>query len=114
FLKTIIYEPLYNILVLFIDYIPGHKIGLAIIALTIVVRLFLFPLFQSSLRTQLMMKKLQPEIAKIKEEHKDNKEEQGKRMLALYRDAKVNPFASFFMLLIQLPIVISVYYIFSR
>ena len=110
--KAIFYEPLYNALVFLAANIPGEDLGLAIILLTIAVRLVLYPLYHQSLKTQQKIKLVQPEIDKIKEEFKENKEEQTKRILKLYRDNAINPFLTFLVLLIQLPIILSLFYVF--
>jgi len=110
---AIVYEPLYNGLVFLIDLIPTHNVGLAVIALTIVVRLILYPSTRNAIISQMKLKELQPEIEDINKTHKDNKEEKARKTLELYRSKKVNPFAPIFPLFFQLPIVITLYYIFA-
>ncbi len=111
--KAIFYEPLYNALVFLAVNVPGEDLGLAIILLTIAVRFILFPLYHQSLKTQQKIKLVQPEIDKIKEEFKENKEEQTKRILKLYQENAINPFITFLVLLIQLPIILSLFYVFQ-
>lgn len=110
--KAIFYQPLYNALVLLAVNLPGQDLGLAIILLTIIVRLLLYPLYHKSLTTQKKMKGIEEELTKIKELHKDNKEEQTKKILNLYRENGINPFTSFVVVLIQLPIILSLFYVF--
>jgi YidC/Oxa1 family membrane protein insertase len=113
FLKLIIYTPLYNSLVVLLDILPGADIGLAIIILTLIVKLLLYPLSKKSTIMQVKMKKHEAELAKIKEKHKDQKE-QAMAMMEFYKKYEINPFSSIFTLLIQIPIIYSLYYIFVR
>jgi YidC/Oxa1 family membrane protein insertase len=112
--NTTLYEPLYNALIGLIDIIPGGDMGLAVILLTLIVKFILFPLSASSIRTQIKMKEIDGEVKNIKEEYKDNREEMGKKMLELYRKNKINPFAGIFLILIQLPIILALYFVFAR
>jgi len=111
---TVIYDPLYNGLIFLVGVAPSHDVGLAVIALTIVVRVILLPLSRRAVETQIAMKKVAPEIEKIKEKFKDNREEQGKAIFALYKERGVHPFASFGLLLAQLPILFALYWIFAN
>lgn len=105
-------QPLFNLLVLLYKYVTFNDLGLAIIVLTIVIRFVLYPIFYRGLRSQMMMQKIQPEIAKAQQMHKNNKEEQAKALMAVYKENKVNPFASILYVFAQLPILIAVYRIF--
>ena len=111
---TVIYDPLYNGLIFLVGVVPSHDVGLAVIALTIVVRVILLPLSRRAVETQIAMKKVAPEIEKIKEKFKDNREEQGKAIFALYKERGVHPFASFGLLLAQLPVLFALYWIFAN
>lgn len=110
---TLIYDPLYNGLVFFVGVVPSHDVGLAVIALTIIVRFVLFPLSRRAVQAQLAMKKIAPQVEAVKEKYKDKKEEQGKAIFALYRENDIHPFASFGLLLLQLPILLGLYWVFS-
>jgi len=109
---TIFYLPLYNALALLSSILPGGDIGLSIIILTIIFRAFLFPLYQKSLVTQLKMKKIEPEIAAIRVKYKDQPQEQTKHLMEIYKHNQINPFASILALLIQLPIILALFYVF--
>lgn len=109
---AVIYDPLYNGLVFLVGIIPTHDVGLAVIALTIVARVIIYPLSKRAIETQMAMKKIAPEVEKIKEQYKDNREEQGRAIFALYRERDVHPFASFGLLLIQFPVLIGLYWVF--
>lgn len=113
-LKTIFYEPLYNALVFLAVNLPGEDLGWAIIILTVFVRLILYPLYHQSLLIQQKIKLIQPKIDQLKQELKNNKEEQTKRILNLYREYKINPLVSFLVILIQLPIIFSLFYVFRE
>jgi YidC/Oxa1 family membrane protein insertase len=112
--NTIIYEPILNLLVWLYNVIPGHDVGLVIILVTIVIRLILAPFMHKSLKSQRHMSALQPKITELREKHKDDQQEQAKAMMALYKDNGVSPFSSCLPLLIQLPILIALYQVFSK
>jgi len=112
FFKIILYEPLLNLLVVFYNLIPGHDLGLAIIVLTLVLKLLLFPLSRQSIKSQKALKELQPKIEELKKKHANQKDKQAQAMMSLYKENKVNPFSSCLPLLIQLPILIAVFQVF--
>ncbi len=109
-LKTIIYFPLLNALVFLYNYIPD--IGVVIILLTLVIRIILAPSHQKSIKGQQAMNALQPKLNELRKKHKDNKEAQAREMMSLYKDHKVNPLSSCLPMLIQLPILIALFYVF--
>lgn len=106
---TFFFDPIYNGLIFFIDTFPYGDVGLAIVGITILVKLLLLPLSLKAARTQKVMRELEPKMKEIKERLKDKREEQAAAMLALYRDAGLNPFASVLLLFIQIPIIIALY-----
>lgn len=107
-----IYDPLYNGLVFLVDIVPYHDMGLAVIVLTIVVRIIIFPLSNRAVKAQMAMKKIAPEVEEIKKKFKKNSAEQSKAIFALYRERGIHPFASFGLVLIQFPILIGLYWVF--
>jgi len=111
--NTLFYDPLYNSLVFLISIVPWHDVGFAVIILTLVVKLILFPLSKKSIISQVKMKKLEPELKKIKDNFKD-KQEQAKKTMALYKENKINPFSGFFLILLQLPIILALYFVFFK
>lgn len=111
---TIIYEPLLNALAIIYNTIAFKDLGIAIIILTLIVRLILYPLFHKMARNQTIMQRIQHRVDEIRHTHKENKEEQAKALLALYREHKINPFSSFLALAIQLPILIVLFNIFNK
>jgi len=114
FFHTALYTPLYNGLILLTDVLPGANIGLAVIAFTIIVRLILFPLSKKAVQTQMQMRVVQPELAEIKKRYEKDPQEYAKKTMEIYRTNGINPFASIFFLLLQLPIIITLYYVFYR
>lgn len=108
---TVFMEPLFNALAWLVAHMPGFSIGLAVIILTIVVKMILSPLAYKSTLSQIAQKKLQPEIQKIKEKYKDKKE-QSQKTMELYKKHKTNPFSGCLVLLIQLPIILALYRVF--
>jgi len=109
---TIFFNPLYNALIFLFSVVPLIDAGLAVVVLTIVVRLIIYPLSRKAVLTQVRMAELAPELAQIKEKFKDNAEEQARRTLALYKEKSVNPFSGILVIIIQLPIIIALYRIF--
>jgi YidC/Oxa1 family membrane protein insertase len=107
----IFYQPILNLLVWLYNVIPGHDIGIAIVLLTIIIRVLLFPLSKKSIESQKALQDMQPKIEEIKKQF-PGKEEQGKAMIKLYQENKINPLSSCLPLLIQLPFLIAVYQVF--
>ncbi len=112
-LKTLwnvaLFKPLYNLLIIFAGFFAGNA-GAAIITLTLLVKIILFPLTRRSIVSQIEMKRIEPELAKIKENY-PNKQEQAKKQFELYKEHKINPFSSCLLIIIQLPVVIALYWV---
>ena len=108
-----VYDPIYNALVYFVDILPSHDIGVAVIIVTIVVRIILFPLSKRAIKAQMDMKRIAPEIEELKKKLKDKPEEQGKAIFALYKARDVHPFAGFLLILVQLPVLLGLYWVFA-
>jgi YidC/Oxa1 family membrane protein insertase len=107
---TFFFDPVYNGLIFFIDVIPGGDVGLAIIAIVVVVKTILLPLSIKAAKTQRVMREIEPKLREIKETHKDNREAQALAMMTVYREAGMNPFASLFLIFLQIPIIIALYF----
>lgn len=110
--NKILYQPLFNFLVLLCKYIPGHDFGIAIIILTILIKLVLYPLGRKAIESQKALSEIQPQIKEIQEKYKNDKEKQVKETLEVYKKAKINPISGFLPLLIQLPILLALYRVF--
>jgi len=107
---TIFYQPVYNILIFIVNNITFGDVGLAIILITIIIKLALYPLTKKSIRSQILMKKMEPEIKQIKKDY-PNKEEQAKKTFELYKKYGTNPFSGCLVILLQLPVVFALYYV---
>lgn len=107
--KVILAEPMYNLLVWLYQTLPVQDIGLAIILLTIVIKIILWPLTGKSLKGQKALQGIQPKMEELKKRYKDDKEKMAKEMMVLYKTEKVNPASSCLPLLVQLPILIALY-----
>ena len=83
--------------------------GLAIIAITICIRLAFFPLANFSFRSMAKMKALQPEMVRLKELHKNDKMKLQQEMMALYKKEKVNPMSGCLPILVQIPVFFALY-----
>jgi len=114
FFYIILYQPLFNALVLLYDYIPGHDFGVSIIFLTLVIRLVLFPISIKAVNSQKSLQKLQPKIQEIQNKYKNDKERQARETLELYKKEKINPFSGILIAVIQIPILIALYQVFWK
>lgn len=112
FFNVVFYDPIYNALVALVALMPGGDVGVAVILVTVVIRLILLPFSLSAARTQRAMKTLEPKIKELKEKHKSDKEKEALATLALYREEKVNPFSSILTVLIQIPVLLALYFVF--
>lgn len=107
--NAVIARPIFNLLILIIALIPGHNFGLAIIIFTVIVRMAMYPLLKKQLHHAMAMRKLQPEMKRIKKEAAGNKQLESQMMMALYKEKEVNPFGSIGIILVQVPILIALY-----
>ena len=112
FFHAVFYNPIYNALVALVAIVPGSDVGIAVILVTIIIRLALLPFSLSAARTQRAMKLLEPRIKELKEKHKGDKEKEALETLALYKEEKVNPFASILTVFIQIPVLLALYWVF--
>lgn len=109
---SFLYQPLFNSLVFLYVFIPGNDFGIAIIVLTILIKLLLYPLGDKAIKSQRAFLKVQPKIKEIQEKYKEDKETQVKEIMNVYKQEKINPFSSITSLIIQLPILIALYWVF--
>jgi YidC/Oxa1 family membrane protein insertase len=111
--NSVFYQPIYNILIFIINNVTFGDVGFAIILVTIVIKLALSPLTKKSIRSQILMKRMEPEIKQIKKDY-PNKEEQAKKTFELYKKYGTNPFSGCIVVLIQLPVIFALYYVFLK
>jgi len=109
----ICYQPIYNLLIFLYNTIPGNNLGVAIILLTIIIKLLLNPFSSQAIKSQKALQNLQPKIEEIKQKYKDQKEKMGQAMMELYKQEKINPFSSCLPLLIQFPFLIAIFHVFQ-
>ena len=106
---TLIVQPLFNLLALIYAILPGHDFGMAIIIFTVVIRLMLWPLIKRQLHHTKKLRDLQPELKKIKLAAKGDKQKESALTMELYKERKINPFATLGLTLLQFPILIGLY-----
>ncbi|MFH0739594.1 MAG: YidC/Oxa1 family membrane protein insertase [bacterium] len=114
FFYTILYQPLFNALVLLYQYVSFHDLGLAVIILTLLIKVILHPLTIKGLRSQKAMANLQPKIKEIQAKYKGEPQKQNQAMMELYKAEKINPLSGCLPLLLQLPILIALYQVFLK
>jgi len=109
FFDIILIQPIFNILVVIYGLVPGQDFGIALIIFTVIVRLLMWPLVRKQLRQTKIMRELQPELVKIKQRTKGNRQLESQLMMELYKERGVSPFSSIGTLLLQLPIFIALF-----
>lgn len=107
--NTLIAQPIFNLLIIIIAVLPGHNLGVAIIVFTVIVRMAMYPLLKKQLHHAMAMKRLQPEMKRIKKEAAGDRQKESQLMMELYKEREVNPFSSIGIILVQLPILIGLY-----
>ena len=110
----ILHQPIFNTLVVLYNYMPGNDIGAAIIILTIIIKIILYPLTAKSIRSQRDLQLIQPKIQEIQKKYKGQKDVLSQELMKLYKAEKVNPFSSCLPLLVQLPFFIAVFSVFRN
>lgn len=111
--NTILYRPLFNTLILLYQYLPGQDFGLAVIVLTCLIRLALYPLMAQSIKSQRALQELQPKLQEIQQKYRADRQRQAREIFELYKKEKINPLAGFLPLLIQLPILFALFLVFK-
>ncbi|MBY0472963.1 YidC/Oxa1 family membrane protein insertase [Patescibacteria group bacterium] len=109
---TLLIDPFYNTFIFLIGIMPAGDVGLAIIAVTLIIRVIFYPLFASNIRTQMGMQALQGELDEINTKYKDDAQKRGELTMDLFRKHKVRPISAFLSLLVQIPVFIALYYAF--
>lgn len=112
FLKEIFYVPLLNLLVWLYNVLPWQDLGVAIIILTIIIKLVLYPLNKKAIVSQKALQDLQPKLEEIKIKYAGDREAQARATMEMYKNEKINPASSCLPILVQLPFLIAVYQVF--
>jgi len=107
-------QPLTNILIFIYAVIPTHDFGVAIIILTTIIRLALWPVFTRQLHSQRKLQALQPEIMKIKKAAGGDRSKESQMLMELYKQKEVSPFSSCLPLIIQFPFLVALFLVFSH
>jgi len=110
--NQILYRPLFNLAVYMYSIIPGSDLGIAIISLTVIIRIVFLPLSMKTIRSQRQLASLGPKIDEIKEKHKNDKMAQSAAVMQLYKEHNINPLSGCFPILVQIPILIALYRVF--
>lgn len=106
---TLIVQPIFNLLVFIYALLPGHNFGLAIIIFTVIIRLLMWPLVKKQLHQVKLMRKVQPEIKKIKKESKGDRRKESLLLMELYKERGISPFGQIGVMLLQIPILLGLY-----
>ncbi len=109
--RTFISAPFLNALIFIASVAPGHNLGIAIIILTLIVKLLLFFPTQHALEGQKKMQMLQPKIEAIKAKHPGDSAKIQEETMKLWKEYKINPFQSCLPMLIQFPVLIGLFYV---
>ncbi len=105
------FDPIAKPLLYFLKFLYRyiHNYGLAIIVVTILIKIAFWPLAQKSAKSMKTMQKLQPKMAKLKEKHGKDKEKMNKELMQLYKTYKVNPMGGCLPMLLQIPVFFALY-----
>jgi len=108
--NSVLYQPMLNFLVLV--YVYTNNFGVAVIGLTLLIKVLIHPLNKKALESQKTMAEIQPRLKEIQNKYKDDQKKQAEEMIALYKDKKFNPFSGIFLLFLQIPIIWALFYVF--
>ncbi len=111
FFATVFYAPILNLFVLLLSVFPGHSLGLAIIAITILVRIILLVPQHQMLVSSRRLQEIQPKIQALQTKYKGDQAKIGMELMALYKKEKVNPLGACLPLAIQMPILLVLYWV---
>ena|SRR3990167_4804276 len=107
---NLVVQPIFNLLVLITAIIPGHNFGIAIIAFTILIRLFMWPLVKKQLHHAAAMRKMQPEIKRIKKAAKGDRAKESTMLIELYKERSISPFGSLGTIIVQFVVLLGLYF----
>ena len=107
--RTVLYQPILNLFIGLYTLIPDA--GVAILLLTVLIKLLLYPLTAKSIEAQKSLTELQPKLEEIKKQHAGNQQMIAQETMKIYKEHKVNPFGSCLPILIQLPVFIALYWV---
>lgn len=108
--KIVIYQPLYNALIVLYDIIPD--LGVGIIILTLIIRFLLIPIAKKSIESQKKMQEIQPKIKELQKRYKNDKQKQGVEIMDLYKKHGINPASGCLPMIVQIVFLIALYRVF--
>ncbi|MBM3231375.1 membrane protein insertase YidC, partial [Candidatus Peregrinibacteria bacterium] len=108
--RTFVTKPLLNLFIFIASLLPGHNLAIAIILVTILVKLILYVPTQHALEGQRKMQAVQPKMDEIRRKYKDDPKKQQEETMKLWKESKVNPMQSCLPMLVQFPILIGLFY----
>lgn len=111
---NLLYVPIYNLLIFFVDIVPHGDVGIAVIIVTVIVKLVIAPFSISAVKTQRRMKFVEPQMKALREKYKDDREALAKETLSLYKNNGIKPFSSILATFLQLPVIIALYLVFRH
>ena len=103
----ILAKPLFYVLKFFYDYVGNY--GWAIILLTVLIKIIFWPLTDKSYKSMKAMQTLQPEMTKLREKHKNDRDTLNKEIMTLYKEHRVNPLGGCLPMLVQIPVFFALY-----
>lgn len=106
----LIVQPIFNLLVFITAIIPGHNFGIAIIVFTVLVRFLMWPLVKKQLHHASAMRKMQPEIKRIKKEAAGDRQKESMMLMELYKERNISPFGSLGTIIIQFIVLLGLYF----
>lgn len=107
--QTLVERPIFNLLEIIYALVPGHDLGVAIIIFTALIRLALWPLVKKQLHHTKKMRKLAPELKKIKKAAGGDRQKEAKLQMEFYKEHEIKPFGTIGTLIVQIPIFIALY-----
>ena len=109
--NAFLYKPIFNTLIFFASKLPGHSLGWAIIFLTILVKLILLGPNQKALKSQKVMRNVQPQLDALKQKYKNDPQRLAQETMSIWKKHKVSPMGSCLPMLIQFPVLIALFYV---
>lgn len=110
--QELFYRPIFNLLMLFVYFLPGHELGIAIIFLTGFIRLILHPLNIKALKDQKTLAELQPLMIEVQKKYRNDKRKLTQEALKIFQERKINPFRGILLSFLQLPILAALFFVF--
>lgn len=112
--RTLVEQPIFNLLEVIYAIVPGHDLGIAIIIFTALIRLALWPLVKKQLHHTKKMRVLAPELKKLKEAANGDRQKLARMQMEFYKENEIKPFSTIGTLIVQIPIFIGLYQAVNR